>query len=790
MRHRCPISSDLVRQRPGARIFLRLAITVALVSLSIPAWAFQTQPRAGAPAQGAPAQRKSAPNSPSSRTERPAPQTAPEANLGWLQDALANPELMAEVARLVEKLRNGVQYPAAWHRSAILPRLPEGTMFFAALPNYGEPAYQALQIFRQELKESPQLQDFLRKNQLEATEPKIEEAVEKFYEFSQFLGDEFVIEGRLKGQDPSGVLVAEIKKPGLREFLDKLNNEIFTSQSDRLRILDPQQLASAGEKDAAHAPVVLIRADLIAVSFNVASLREFSSQIDDHGPRFASSALGQRLAQAYQEGANSVIGLDLHKLIGLIPLTKPQDKAMLEKTGFGDVNYLVASYTMSAARSTNQSELTFNGPRRGIASWIAAPKTMGGLDFVSTHPAFAADLILKSPPQIFDDLRDLMGETAFASLPQMEAQFNINLKRDLLGKLGGEIAFETQPMTLPGAPQATSFNQGAMAPKPGPFKVILSVSDPAGLQQTFANLLATAPVRTGQRQEDGVTFNTVTLPSQSDPVEINYFFLDGFLVIASDRATAREAARVHRSGESLAKSGKLREALLRRSLNASMIMYQDAGRMLAPVLAQLPPELSQLVSAGGATQLKPTVVSVFADENAFHAFSNADGQVNVSLPLIVAAVAIPSLMRSRIENGSSGAASAIRTVNTAQATYSSTYPEQGYAPNLATLGPGANGVCGANGHTATQACLLDNSLAGAGCTAGKWCEKDGYKFMIRAVCMQARCFNYAVTATPIASSTTAQSFCSTSDMVIRSHAGAPLDTPLTATECKTWPPSR
>src|SRR5262249_56072036 len=85
-------------------------------------------------------------------------------------------------------------------------------------------------------------------------------------------------------------------------------------------------------------------------------------------------------------------------------------------------------------------------------------------------------------------------------------------------------------------------------------------------------------------------------------------------------------------------------------------------------------------------------------------------QVNTRLPLIMAAVAIPSLMRSRIESGSSGAASTIRTVNTAQATYSSAYPEQGYAPNLATLGPGARGVCGANGPTAPQPCLLDTSL--------------------------------------------------------------------------------
>src|SRR5262249_31593379 len=169
---------------------------------------------------------------------------------------------------------------------------------------------------------------------------------------------------------------------------------------------------------------------------------------------------------------------------------------------------------------------------------------------------------------------------------------------------------------------------------------------------------------------------------------------------------------------------------------------------------------------------------------------NTDVQVNMSLPLIMAAVAIPSLMRSRIESGSSGAASTIRTVNTAQATYSSAYPEQGYAPNLATLRPRARGACGANGPNATQACLGDISLGGTECAGGKWWVKAGYKFMTRAVCMQGRCFNYAVTATPIASSSTAKSFCSTSDMVVRSRAGTTLDAPLTATECKAWAPLR
>jgi hypothetical protein len=47
---------------------------------------------------------------------------------------------------------------------------------------------------------------------------------------------------------------------------------------------------------------------------------------------------------------------------------------------------------------------------------------------------------------------------------------------------------------------------------------------------------------------------------------------------------------------------------------------------------------------------------------------------------------------------------------------------------------------------------------------------------------------YVVTATPVNAKAGAKSFCSTDDAVIRSYSGAPLPTPLTAAECRTWKP--
>ena len=127
-------------------------------------------------------------------------------------------------------------------------------------------------------------------------------------------------------------------------------------------------------------------------------------------------------------------------------------------------------------------------------------------------------------------------------------------------------------------------------------------------------------------------------------------------------------------------------------------------------------------------------------------------------------------------------------MNVAQLSYSNLYPGRGFARDLATLGQGAGGGCTGNNYTAGHACLLNDALGGSTCTSGKWCEKSGYKFSIRGTCLQLKCRNYVVTATPANANTGHRSFCSTKDGVIHFRTAAPLEAPLTAAECLTWEP--
>jgi len=72
-------------------------------------------------------------------------------------------------------------------------------------------------------------------------------------------------------------------------------------------------------------------------------------------------------------------------------------------------------------------------------------------------------------------------------------------------------------------------------------------------------------------------------------------------------------------------------------------------------------------------------------------FSLIELLIVVAIILVIAAIAIPSLLHSRIVANEASAVYSIRTINTAQTTYATTYPEIGYADDLSKLGAPLSG---------------------------------------------------------------------------------------------------
>ena len=73
-------------------------------------------------------------------------------------------------------------------------------------------------------------------------------------------------------------------------------------------------------------------------------------------------------------------------------------------------------------------------------------------------------------------------------------------------------------------------------------------------------------------------------------------------------------------------------------------------------------------------------------------FSLIELLIVVAIILIIAAIAIPNLLRARIAANEASAVASIRTINTAEVTYLTAYPTVGYSITLAALGPSAAGV--------------------------------------------------------------------------------------------------
>jgi hypothetical protein len=118
--------------------FLRLAAVIAVIFLTASSHALQSQQT---PTPGA---RKAATHTPAATGEKNAAKKTKDTDMAWIQDALQNKELMTDVGSFAQKLKDGIQYPAPRNRSNLLPRLPESTEFYIAIPNYGEPVHQAL----------------------------------------------------------------------------------------------------------------------------------------------------------------------------------------------------------------------------------------------------------------------------------------------------------------------------------------------------------------------------------------------------------------------------------------------------------------------------------------------------------------------------------------------------------------------------------------------------------------------------------------------------------------------
>jgi type IV pilus assembly protein PilA len=139
-------------------------------------------------------------------------------------------------------------------------------------------------------------------------------------------------------------------------------------------------------------------------------------------------------------------------------------------------------------------------------------------------------------------------------------------------------------------------------------------------------------------------------------------------------------------------------------------------------------------------------------------FSLIELLIVVAIILIIAAIAIPNLLRAKMAANEASAVGSMRTINTTSVEYSTTYG--GYPPSLASLGGPAGGSA-----TSSSAELIDAVLAGG--------TKSGYTFAYTtgATDSNGNFVSYTLTAVPTGVGTTGQrQFFTDQSGVIRANA--------------------
>lgn len=670
--------------------------------------------------------------------------------------------LINEVGLLMQKIQAGVQVPAPRTQSRILPLLPASTNVYFAIPNYGDSLYQADQVFHQQLQERPVLNDYWQ--QVGMAGFMIEGAIDKIHQFGQYIGSEIVVSCAVTQQSPSVLVVAEVKKPGLKTFLQDLLSQ-FGGANPPVQILSPQDLITAKAGKSGNQSFVLVRQDFVIFGTDLSSIRKFNTQLVAHSGTFATTPFGQRLNQAYRAGAGILVGADMQKLLTLRPKGSEQDEAAFKRIGFADAKFLIVDYKSDAGQSISDGELSFNGPRQGIPAWLGPPAPIGGLDFVSNSASSAGGVVLKNPAQIFDELKDIASSVnpmAEIGLQQLESELKINLRDDLFSKLGEEFSAAVD---------------GPIAPIPA-FKILIKVSDPAGLQQTIAKLVAAGnakaekgkEVTLDEKAENGLTYHILGFGKGEKLQEVVYTFADGYLVAGSSKEVVANAIQIHRSGNSLAKSSEYRASMPQNHSECSAVGYQNPAKLVTGDTKPSSPEQEEFMREYQVLKTlifsnKAVTTCVYAEPTAIRMTSNSAVALEGLMVLPAAAIVIPNILRSKDAANDAQAASTIRSLNMIEVSYSTDHPTMGYASDFKSLGTDSPLTCPAEGP----------------------CIQGGFQYSLTGVCEKDNCQDYVITATPVGGKPKS-SFCSTSDFVVRSHSGPVSPEQVSVEECQKWNP--
>ncbi len=489
--------------------------------------------------------------------------------IAWSKNSAKYLALLGDFA-ILQKQFAAIPGPGLRYSSDLLPYVPDNTVVYAAIPNLANTLGEASQLFQDRLKQSPALRDWW-KQQQKGNGPKLEDVLNQVRTFNTYLGDEIVFAVAKNGTDYSApVVLAKVKQGGLETFL--------RTQAALQSVPNPWAATPAANKPL----LVYVSNDLMIASPDLTELQRMALRAKQGSAgTFSETPFYQQIARSYQQGAEWIFCADMEQIVA--KNVQANGKGNELPPGIADVRYLTMEHREVGGKSESHADLMFASERQGVASWLAEPASMGSLEFVSPEASMVTSAVIKNPRSIMEEVFKMIGsgDADFSEhLAEFEAKSGVNVLNDIAAPLGGEV---------------TMAFDGPMIPTPR-WKLIFEVYDPTTLQATISKLVDSFnreaankghSLQLTQRQVGSRTYFVVSSPNTPN-AEVDYTFVDNYLVAAPDMGTISRAIQSREAGYTLSHSSAF-QALLPNDgyTNFSAIFYHNIGPVVGPLAAQL-----------------------------------------------------------------------------------------------------------------------------------------------------------------------------------------------------------
>jgi hypothetical protein len=401
--------------------------------------------------------------------------------------------------------------------SALLSYLPAGAFVYGAVPNPGGKIGQGLVAAEQQAFENAAFRAWWSSD----AGVKLKRIVDRVQSVSSLLGDEVVFSLASAGpRDEVPVVMARVQAE---------KQAALTSALDRL-------FAEAGESSRPYS----VSDELIVASDSPSHLAWAVNHLGQGAGSPFAAAIGDR----YKRGAGWLIGVDAAPVIAM---AAGDDAPPIQFAGMTGVKYLFLEQRSPAGTEENEVTVTFQDARKGIASWLADGGSGGAAEYVPADALLAGYVSMREPGQLFQEFTALMTkqQPSFQrDLTQLEEKLGAGFVGSLTAAMGTEVAFALHGFSAS-----------------GPAWVMVALAnDPAVVDSSLTKLVDTfnAELQPGDQdkrgtigQESAAGRMWKTLKVEGLPFGVTWTYDGGYLVAASDRATAERAIATRNGGSAL-----------------------------------------------------------------------------------------------------------------------------------------------------------------------------------------------------------------------------------------------